>query len=111
MRLLALDIGDKKIGRAATDELGVGIWPQDTWIRKDLASDLQEILGWIQDRKAETVVVGLPYNMDGTEGSQAKKVKAFVASLQKAMEKEKIAVPVEWGDERLTSWAAGRKLA
>src|SRR4029453_1405213 len=101
MRLLALDIGDKKIGRATTDELGVGVWPQETWVRKDLGSDLKEILGWIQDLKAETVVVGLPYNMDGTEGPQAKKVKAFVVSLQKAMEKEKIAIPVEWCYERL----------
>jgi len=110
MRYLALDVGDKRIGLAATDELGQGVWPQKTLLRRDLSSDLQEILGIIRDRKIEGLIFGLPFNMDGTEGPQAKKVRAFAAALQRALEKESLKIPVEWCDERLTSWEAEGRL-
>jgi len=110
MRLMALDIGDKRIGLATTDELGVAIWPQPTWIRKNLSGDVKGILEKIRDHSIETLVVGLPLNMDGTEGPQAKKVKDFVSSLSLEMQRKGIAVPVEWCDERLTSWEAEKLL-
>jgi len=111
MRLMALDIGDKRIGLASTDELGVAIWPQPTLIRKNLAHDLEWILEKMQDHSIDTLIVGLPLNMDGSEGGQAKKVKDFVSKLVREMERKGIAVPVEWCDERLTSWEAERLLS
>jgi putative Holliday junction resolvase len=110
MRLMALDIGEKRIGLATTDELGIAIWPQPTLFRKNLSRDLEEILQHIQDHSIETLVVGLPLNMDGTEGAQAKKVRNFISQLRRSMERKGIAVPLEWCDERLTSWEAERRL-
>ena len=110
MRLLSLDVGEKRIGLASTDELGVGIWPQPTLIRKALAEDLKALLQKIEDLSIQTLVVGLPLNMDGTEGSQAKKTRGFISQLVGEMKRKGIDLPAEWCDERLTSWEAEKRL-
>jgi len=111
MPLLALDIGEKRIGLAATDEIGVGVWPQGILVRTDLESDLREISKKLRAFSAETLVVGLPLNMDGTEGPQAKKVRRFVTELEKYLKKEGLSFSIAWCDERLTSWEAEQRLS
>jgi putative Holliday junction resolvase len=110
MRLLSLDIGEKRIGLAATDEIGVGVWPQGTLLRTNLESDLREILEKIRELSVQTVVVGLPLNMDGTEGPQAKKIRRFATELEKHLKKEGFSISIAWCDERLTSWEAEQRL-
>ncbi|MFO1518178.1 MAG: Holliday junction resolvase RuvX [bacterium] len=111
MRCLALDVGEKRIGLATSDELGMGVWPQATLQRKGREEDLEALIQVIQDRSIQMLVVGLPYNMDGTEGPQARKVKSFVSQLKQALERKGIALPIEWCDERLTSWEAEKRLS
>ena len=110
MRLLALDLGTRRIGLAATDELGVGVWPQPTLLRKNLQEDLQSLIQTMGDLSIKTVVVGLPLNMDGTEGPQAKKAREFVSALARELKSKDMDVKMEWCDERLSSWEAERRL-
>lgn len=91
--------------------MGIGIWPRPTLVRKNLSSDLQALATLIQKEAVQKVVVGLPYNMDGTEGAQAKKVRDFVSRLKKHLNTLGVNVLLEWSDERLTSWEAERCLA
>lgn len=110
MRLLALDLGKKRIGLALTDELGVGVWPQPTLLRKNLQEDLKVLIQKIEDLSIQTLVVGLPLNMDGTEGPQAKKSREFIACLLQETQRKGMDLHVEWCDERLTSWEAENRL-
>ncbi len=106
MKILALDVGDKRVGIATSDELGVGIWPQKTFLRQGTPSDFEKLAEIIQEQNPQLVIVGLPLNMNGSEGPQAKKVRQFMAFLEK-----EISIPIEYSDERLTSWEAESKLA
>ncbi len=110
MKLLALDIGDKRIGLATTDELGVAVWPQETILRKELEQDLLKLVDLIKEGSIQGLVVGLPFHADGRESAQAKKIKTFVSQLQKKILQENLQISLEWCDEGLTSWEAEQKL-
>lgn len=105
MRFLALDHGTKRIGVAVSDELKMIATPVEfipTEPFSDFLARLKEIL---QEKEIELVLVGMPRNMDGSYGSAALKVQAFVSALKGA-----ITVPIETWDERLTSAQANRVL-
>jgi len=105
MRILGLDIGSKRIGIAVSDELGFTAQGLDTLVRKDLESDLARISDLVTEYCAEEIVVGMPYNMNGSEGPQALSVRAIMEEIG-----GRIDVPVlEW-DERLSTIAAERAL-
>lgn len=106
MKILALDVGEKRVGIATSDALGVGVWPQKTFLRQGSENDFEKLAELIEEQEPQLIVVGLPLNMNGTEGPQAKKVRQFVTALQK-----KISVEVQYCDERLTSWEAESRLA
>lgn len=115
-RLLALDVGTKTCGIALTDELGITIQPLKT-IRyqgvQKIKKVLTEILIILLEYKPQIIVVGLPYNMDGSEGSQALKVREFVAALKNHLKKNNIAPnQFQWVffDERCTSEEAEKFL-
>lgn len=101
---VALDVGDKTIGVAASDELGWSHPVRTIW-RKNLASDLDELDSILQERGATRIVVGLPINMDDTEGPRAEKTRRFVDRLR-----ERFSLPIVLWDERLTTWEAERLL-
>ncbi len=111
MKFLALDVGDKRVGIATSDELGVGVWPQETFLREGSAQDIERLIAIIQSHAPQLLVVGLPFNMDGSEGAQARKVRQFVDQIQKAFEQKKLCIPIKWCDERLTSWEADNRLS
>ncbi len=106
--ILALDVGTKSCGVAATDALGITVQPLETVFYKDQSeikkvfAKLQEI---ISERLPQTIVVGLPLNADGTEGTQVKKVRAFIEGLKKHLASNNFAGPIQWKffDERYTS--------
>jgi putative Holliday junction resolvase len=105
MRVLGLDIGSKRIGVAVSDELGLTAQGVRTILRKDLESDLEEITGLVRLYTVEEIVVGVPYNMDGSEGPAALAVREMMDRLA-----ARVTVPVQEWDERLSTVAAERAL-
>lgn len=108
MRCLALDIGDKRTGVAAGDTESETVDPLRTIEApaKDLDNFLKRVERVVDDYAAELLVVGLPLNMDGSEGPRAKLVRSLAERLA-----ERTGVPVHYQDERLTSAAADWDMA
>ena len=105
MRALGLDVGEKRIGVAISDPLGLVASPLRVIERKAPEEDIRELNGLIKAEGVEVVVVGLPRNMDGSFGQPAEAVLRFCELLR-----EKANVPVETWDERLSTVAANRAL-
>ena len=105
MRILALDVGDVRIGVAVSDPLKIIAQGLTSIKRVDIKEDTKAIRHLVSQHEVEKVVVGLPKMMDGEIGIQAQKVLSFVESLQ-----TEIDVPVVLWDERLTTLAANRVL-
>lgn len=103
MRILALDVGTKRIGVAMSDELLITAQGGETIYRKDAKTDMDIIAKRIADNGVGEVVVGLPLNMDGSQGPKANEVIVFIEELSKV-----ITVPVKTWDERLTTAQAER---
>lgn len=101
MKMLALDVGNKRIGTAVSDELGMFAHPLYTIHRKGIKRDIEEIIRILEEHRIEKLVVGLPRNMDGTLGFQGEKTMKFVNSLQR-----EIGMDVEYIDERLSTQEA-----
>jgi putative Holliday junction resolvase len=105
VRILGLDIGSKRIGIAVSDELGLTAQGIETIVSKGPEADVQQIVKLAIHYQVKEVVVGLPLNMDGTEGPQAKKVKALAERISR-----ELPIPVREWDERLSTVAAERAL-
>ena len=104
-RVLGLDVGDKTIGVAVSDELGLTAQGVTVRQRQALAADVAYVREVAERYQVAGIVVGLPKNMDGSIGPQARKTLAFIARLRQDVD-----VPViEW-DERLTTQQAERVL-
>lgn len=104
-RVMGLDVGEKTIGIALSDELGLTAQPYQTLKRKGDEEDLRAIRGIVAEQGVSEVVVGLPRNMDGTIGRQARRVMAFAEKIEAALR-----LPVAHQDERLSTVAAQRVL-
>ncbi|MFC1986807.1 Holliday junction resolvase RuvX [Chloroflexota bacterium] len=102
-RSLGLDIGDKRIGAALSDVLGILASPLTIIDRRDDEEDIEAIIGIINQYQVKQIVAGLPRSMNGSIGKQAEKVETFVQKLCNHTE-----VPVEFRDERLTTVLAKR---
>ena len=100
MRCLGIDYGTKRIGLAHGDEIGVAT-PLPAVLEVASEARWAKIGEAIKARRVTDVVVGYPYNMDGSVGFKAKEVEAFVAEL-----KARFGLPVHFVDETLTSYAA-----
>ena len=96
MRSLALDVGDKRIGVALSDPLGVLASPLTIIDRADEVTDIAAIVKIIEQHRVGSVIVGLPLSPDGGLGSQAEELRLSVA------------VPIEYRDERLSTVTARR---
>jgi len=105
MVILGLDYGEKRIGMAVSDELGIAAHPLPTLMRD--GDELERIAQLAAQRGAGCIVVGMPVRMDGTEGAQARKVRGFVHALRKRL----VGLEVETMDERLTTAQAHKALS
>jgi putative Holliday junction resolvase len=105
MRTLGLDYGTKTIGVAASDGLGLTAQTVTTIRRTNLKADLAALKELVREYEADRFVVGLPLNMDGSEGPRAEATRKFVEALT-----EVLGLPVELWDERLSTVAAQRTL-
>ncbi len=106
-RALGVDYGEARIGLAASDELGMLAHPVETIHRAETPDYLSRIAEVAAERRIETVVVGLPLRLDGSRGTAAEKVEAFVAELRGKLPDT---VKIETSDERLSTVEAQRKL-
>lgn len=105
MRILALDLGDKRIGVAVSQLGGALALPDGVITRRNWSQVIAEIRTRVDAVQADRIVVGLPLRMDGTEGSAAEAARKFVKRLQ-----ANVSVPVDVQDERLSTAEAERSL-
>lgn len=103
-RLIGLDIGDKRIGIAVSDTMRLIASPHSVIIRSNIKSDLSQLLKLQEELDADSFIVGLPLNMDGSRGFQCEKVQEFVDNL----EAEGVST-ILW-DERLSTKSAERSM-
>lgn len=103
--LVGLDLGERTIGLAVSDGLGLTAQGVETWRRRSLAEDLAHLVDVARARGAAGFVLGLPRNMDGSEGPRAAEAREFGSALARAS-----GLPVHFWDERLSTVAAERAL-
>jgi putative Holliday junction resolvase len=104
-RILALDLGKKRIGLAISDPLGITAQGLPNLVRTNKRSDLDALDALVREREAAIILMGNPMNMGGSEGRQSAWVREFAAALEK-----RTGLPIRFWDERLTSVEAGRVL-
>lgn len=105
MRIMGLDVGEKRIGIAVSDPLGWTAQGHSVLIRTTLQNDLERIQELCRQLDCQLLVVGLPRNMNGTLGPKAEEIQEFARSLQ-----ENTGLPITYWDERLTTRSAERVL-
>ncbi len=105
IRALGLDLGTKTIGVAYSDELGLTAQPLTTIRREGLRRDIEMLRDIVNDRGATHLIIGLPLNMNGSEGPRAEATRRFGDQLT-----QQITLPLIYWDERLTTVAAERSL-
>ncbi len=103
--LAGLDLGTKTIGVAISDLMRGVATPAQTIRREKFTLDAEALLALLAARQVVGIVIGLPRNMDGTEGPRAQSTRAFIRNLEKLT-----ALPVLFWDERLSTVAAERAL-
>jgi putative holliday junction resolvase len=102
---LGLDVGSKRIGVAGCDRTGLIATGITTIERTSFDRDVQQMQQLVNEREVQVLVVGLPYSMDGSLGFQARLVQKFASRISRALK-----LPVEYVDERLTSYQAEQML-
>lgn len=105
MSILGIDFGERRIGVAGSDALGITAQPLSVVERKSRREDVARIGELASRRKAEVIVVGLPLNMDGSAGPAARRARRFAAALRR-----ELGLEVEEWDERLSTAEAERAL-
>ena len=104
-KLLGLDLGTKTIGVAISDGMRYSATPLETIRRQKFTQDAERLLQLIAENNAVGVILGLPLNMDGSEGPRAQSTRAFARNLA-----QKSAIPIAFWDERLSTSAVTRTL-
>lgn len=105
-RIMGIDFGDKRIGIALTDLMQIIASPFEVYKTVNENADIEYICNLINSKQVETVVVGLPINIDGTEGERARKTRLFASKLS-----EKTGAKIVFQDEKLSSVEADEILS
>ncbi len=103
--LMGLDLGTKTIGVAVSDTFRSVATPLETVRRKKFTTDAARLMELIAGRNIAGVVLGLPFNMDGSEGPRCQSTRAFARNLSRLID-----IPITFWDERLSTVAAERAL-
>ena len=103
--LLGLDLGTKTIGVALSDRLLSTATPLETIKRKKFTADAERLLAIIAEREVGGIILGLPRNMDGTEGPRCQSTRAFARNMERLID-----IPISFWDERLSTVAAEKAL-
>lgn len=104
-RLLGLDLGSKTIGLALSDVMLTVASPMETIRRKKFTKDAERLLTIIKEQNVGGLVLGLPMNMDGSEGPRCQSTRQFAKNMA-----EKIDIPITFWDERMSTMAVTRTL-
>lgn len=104
-KIIAFDIGDKRVGVAYSDPLGIMALPATTYWRKGFETDLENLAKIAKEQNAEKIVCGLPLNFDGSESEQTVKTREFIEGLKRHTD-----IPVDTADERFSTLQARRLL-
>lgn len=105
MRVMALDIGEVRIGIALSDPMGIIASPLETYRRVGFLKDIDYILALAKAHEADTIVAGLPLSMDGSENAQSGRVREFFEALRARFKGK-----TDYCDERFTTVSAERVL-
>lgn len=105
IRILGIDFGEKRMGLALSDPLGITAQGLFTYERKGERGDMDFIAGLVEEYVITRIVIGMPRNMNGSYGESAEKVRNFGCLLQ-----EQLQIPMDYWDERLTTAAVQRVL-
>jgi putative Holliday junction resolvase len=116
MKLLALDVGDRRIGVAVSDATGLIATPLAVIRRTSKVEDCRKIAELMREQGAQGLVIGHPVNRDGSAGSQARRVERYAVALAEGLKAVGLDVPALLWDERMSTQraqesmvAAGRK--
>jgi putative holliday junction resolvase len=104
-KLLGLDLGTKTIGVAISDGMRYSATPLETIARTKFTADATRIIELIAENAAVGIILGLPLNMDGSEGPRAQSTRAFARNLS-----QKLSIPIAFWDERLSTSAVNRMM-
>ncbi len=104
-RLLCLDIGTKTIGLALSDGMRIVATPTETLQREKFTKDAEKLIQMIEEFRICAMVIGLPINMDGSEGPKCQSVRQFATNFL-----EKYEIPILMYDERLSSVSADKAM-
>ena len=111
MKKIALDVGDKTVGIALSDELGITAQGLMTLERVGIRKDTTKVLDLVKEHNWDTIVIGLPKKLDGTDSIQTEKVYEFRTMLENKMRSTGMKdIEVVWQDERLTTVMAEKVL-
>lgn len=105
MRVMALDVGEKRIGVALSDPTGLLATPLTTIVRRGVPSDFDQVLRFAAEREVDEIIVGLPISLSGRREAQANRVAEFIAGLA-----ERTTLPITSVDERYSSVQAERMI-
>jgi len=105
MRTMGLDVGDKRIGIAVSDETALIASPRETLERRGNKKDIAHLLELARREEVSEILVGMPWKLDGSSGPQAEKVGRFVEALRAST-----AIPIATWDERLSTASAERAM-
>ena len=111
MKKLALDVGDKTIGVAVSDALNITAQGVTTIERVGIRKDSGKVMDYIKELECDTVVIGLPKKLDGSDSPQTEKIYEFKRMLENKMRSSGMAdIKIEYYDERLTTVMAEKVL-
>jgi len=105
LKILSMDVGDRRIGMAVSDDLGYTAQGIATLMRRSSQYDLEQIKKTVDQYRPDCIVMGLPKNMNGTLGFQGEKVKQFAEELKSVLQQK-----IVFWDERLTTVSAHRAM-
>ncbi|MBO9587968.1 Holliday junction resolvase RuvX [Devosia sp.] len=104
-KILGLDLGTKTIGVAVSDGMRYSASPLETIKRTKFTQDAERIIQLVAENNAVALILGLPLNMDGTEGPRVQSTRAFARNLS-----QKLDLPIAFWDERLSTSAVTRMM-
>ncbi len=106
---LALDVGQRRIGLAGCDALGLTVTPLPALLRGPFERDLNQLLTLVKQRQVRALVVGLPLDADQQPTRQALHCRRYGLRLGRALAAAGLALPLAWVNEHSSSWAAGER--
>jgi putative Holliday junction resolvase len=110
MRILALDVGDRRVGVAISDPSGLLATPLTVVRRTSKAKDFATVARLVREQDAGLLVIGLPLERNGRAGGQARRIERYATELMKSLQDEELDLPCTFWDESLSTQRAQRAM-